>query len=270
MSSKPHLYALVRIRKSGSQSLVEMVASALPNSHIYHMPPIPPSADMGVDAFEDFRRIRRTKKRLRKLFQTISYANAWTILNATAREHDIVSGHFMHGTPALPDWNLCYITMVREPVSRLYSEYRYCRQSYLQRPAWRRWYLAGRLKVAGRGSFGDYIKYLHEQGNRFANPLVGYITGDTQVSDPYEFLKSNYYHYGTIERMDLFAQRLSEKIGSPVSPAWKNKSEIVPAIAGEDYDEYLMDELISKDIRLYQAISAEDEAYENQRTKNTT
>ncbi len=260
MSNKPYLYALVRIRKSGSQSLVEMITTALPQSKIFAMPPIPPPADMGVDSFEDFRRIRRTKKRLRKVFQTLSYPKAWEILNATARKGDIVSGHFMHGTPVLPDWDLRYITMVREPISRLYSEYRYCRQSYFQRPAWRRWHLAGRLKVAGKGSFGDYIQYLHAQGDRFANPLVGYVTGGAAVADPYEFLKANYFHYGTMERMDLFAQQLSAKLGASASTVWKNKTEKVPAIAGEDYDQALLEALISKDIQLYNAINAE---YEN-------
>lgn len=260
MSSKPFLYALVRIRKSGSQSLVEMIRAALSQCKIYSMPPIPPPADMGVDLFEDFRRVRRTKKRLRKLFQTLSYAKAWEIINATAREGDIVSGHFMHGAPQLPDWDLRYITMVRDPLNRLYSEYRYCRQSYLQRPAWRRWYLAGRLKVGGKGSFGDYIRYLHSQGDRFANPLVGYITGGIDVADPYEFLKANYYHYGTMERMDLFAEGLSKKLGTPVTTTWKNKTEKVPAAEAESFDRGLLDALIAKDIQLYQSIRAEYEA----------
>lgn len=263
MSHKPYLYALVRIRKSGSQSLVEMIGSALPNSKIYSMPPIPPIADMGVGMLEDFRRIRRTKKRLRKLFQTISYDKAWNILNATAREGDVVSGHFMFGAPQLPDWDLRYISLVREPVTRLYSEYRYCRQSYFQRPAWRRWYLAQRLKVAGKGTFNDYIQYLHAQGDRFANPLVGYVTGGAEVADAYEFLKNHYFHYGTMERMDLFAQQLSEKLGASASAVWKNKTQKVPAVAAEDYDRNLLDALISKDIELYNAIKAECERGEH-------
>ena len=138
MSQKPYVYALVRIRKSGSQSLVEMITAALPESRIMAMPPVPPVADLGTGVFEDFRRVRRTKKRLWKLFKLLSYPKAWEHLNATLNQGDIVSGHFGHGAPVLPAWDLRYITMVREPVSRLYSEYRYCRQSYLARPAWRR------------------------------------------------------------------------------------------------------------------------------------
>lgn len=188
MNRKPYLYALVRIRKSGSQSLVEMISKALPSQKIHSMPPVPPIADTGIGLREDFRRVRRTKKRLYKLFRTVSFPAAWKILNDTAKEGEVVSGHFMYGAPQLPDWELRYITLVRNPVNRLYSEYRYCRQSYLERPAWRRWYLAERLKVVGKGSFSDYIGYLHSQGERFANPIVGYITGGISVENPYEFL----------------------------------------------------------------------------------
>jgi hypothetical protein len=260
MSHNPYLYALVRIRKSGSQSLVEMVRGALTSSKFYSMPPVPPTADQGVGVFEDFRRIRRTQKRLRKLFRTMSFPRAWSILNRVAKEGDVVSGHFMFGAPQLPDWELRYITLLRNPVDRLYSEYRYCRQSYLERPAWRRWYLAGRLKVAGRGSFGDYIQYLHSQKDRFANPLVGYITGGADAENPYEFLKTHYFHYGTMERMDLFAQGLSEKLGSPVTTTWKNRTEKVPAADSESYDRDQLQALMAKDIALYEAVAAEQQA----------
>jgi hypothetical protein len=47
MSDSKDLFVLVRIRKSGSQSLVEMATAALPESKIYAMPPDPPLADLG-------------------------------------------------------------------------------------------------------------------------------------------------------------------------------------------------------------------------------
>jgi hypothetical protein len=221
------------------------------------MPPVPPSADMGVGCFEHFRRVRRTKKRLWKLFNTFDYSKAWAYLNGHARQGDIVSGHFMYGAPVLPDWELRYITIVREPVSRLYSEYRYCRQSFFERPYWRRSYLAGRLKVAGRGDFRDYVKYLHSHVESFANPLVGYITGGVEVGDAYDFLRQQYFHYGTLERMDLFADGLSAKLGSPVIPVWKNKTARVPAIEADDVDRDHIDALIGKDIELYKSIRDE-------------
>lgn len=257
MSDKPHLYVLVRIRKSGSQSLVKMATSALPNSRIYAMPPIPPLADLGNSFLEDFRRVRRTKKRLWKLFKTTSYPHAWDLLNERANEGDIVSGHFMYGSPVLPDWDLKYITMVREPIMRLYSEYRYCRQSYFQRPAWRRSYLAARLKVAGTGEFRDYVKYLASHGNRFANPFIGYVTGGQDVIDPYQFLRERYFHYGTVERMDDYIAGLSEKLGRHIDPVWTNKTEKSGAIDAEEYDRDEIAMLLGRDLELYQTISAE-------------
>jgi hypothetical protein len=178
MKGKKHLFVLIRVRKSGSQSLVEMITSAIPNRAIYAMPPDPPMADKGVGIFEDFRRVRRTKRRLWKLFKTTSWDKAWETVNRESKEGDIVSGHFKYGSTNLPDCTLSHITMMRKPIDRLYSEYRYCRQSYLSRPAWRRLYLAERLKVAGKGEFRDYVSYLASFGERFANPFSAYITGD--------------------------------------------------------------------------------------------
>jgi hypothetical protein len=254
MHQDPFLYVLVRIRKSGSQSLVEMIHSALPASRIFSMPPIPPKADLGIELSEDFRRVRRTKKRLWKLFKTLDYPNAWKILDATAQPGDVVSGHFHYGAPVLPSWKLKYITIVREPVRRLFSEYQYCRKSYLERPFWRHFHIAARLKVAGRGSFDDYVGYLHKHREQFANPMSGYIIGGQTVSDPYDFLCQNYFHFGTLEKIGTFTEQLSIKLGSTSAPAWKNKTSAAPGKPPADYDANKVQDLLGMDIRLYEMI----------------
>lgn len=256
-SVRPHLYTLVRIRKSGSQSLVNMIVKALPQARLYSMPPIPPVADMGIGFFEGFRLRRRVRKRLRKLFKVTDYTEAWKLLNKQAVAGDIVSGHFMYGSPELPDWEIKYITLLRDPVGRLSSEYRYCRQSYLANPPWRRWYLAERLKVAGKGSLNDYVKYLVRHGDRFANPMVGYLTGGVKTDDPYEFLCENYFHYGTLEQLDLFAKGLSEKVATPIPIVWSNKTREAPSKDEENLDVRDLERLIGKDLALYQAVQKE-------------
>lgn len=88
MNQDPSLYVLDGIRKSGSYSLVEMITSALPESRISAMPPISPQAALGIDLSVDFRRVRRTKKRLWKLFKTLDFSNAWRILDCIGRGND--------------------------------------------------------------------------------------------------------------------------------------------------------------------------------------
>jgi hypothetical protein len=254
MNQSSYLYVLVRIRKSGSQSLVEMMSSALPASRLYAMPPVPPTSDLGIGWSEDFRQMRSTKKRLWKLFRTLDYSTAWNQLNSKATEGDIVTGHFHHGVPQLPNWNLRYITMVRDPVRRLFSEYLYYRESFLDRNLWRRFYLAERIKVAGTGSFNDYVGYLYKHRDRFANPAVGYITGGKVVSDPYDFLCKNYFHFGTLEKIGTFAEQLSMKLGSPSAPAWKNKTPGATGKTPEEHDTGKIQSLLGKDIELYEAI----------------
>lgn len=256
MNRKPHLYVLVRIRKTGSQSLVEMMTSALPESRIYAMPPNPPDADRGIGWAEDFRLRRSTKKRLWKLFRTMDYSAAWRLLNSNATKGDIVSGHFHYGAPQLPSWQLKHITIVRDPLGRLFSEYRYYRKSLLDRPSWGRSHVAERIKVAGRGSFNDYVGYLYTHRDRFANPAVGYITGGMRVSDPYDFLSTNYFHFGTLEKIGTFTEQLSNKLGAPSAPVWKNKTPGSSGTLPESYDPDMVQALIGADIRLYEAIDS--------------
>lgn len=260
MSEQDHLYVLIRVRKSGSQSLVKIMQDAYPGSRLHPMPHDPPTADLGVGVKEDVRLARRQRKRLRKLFKTTSYPEAWKRLNQTAKSGDIVGGHFPYGRPNLPDFELRYITIMRQPLERLYSEYRYCRQSYEQRPWWRQLYSSARIQVAEKGSFSDYIDYLDEQGDRFTNPLVAYITAGDRELAPYEFLRKHYYHYGVIERVEEFAACFSELTGREVPAAWQNKTKDAGAIADEDYDDAKVQRLIGEDLKLYDAVLAEVEA----------
>ena len=257
MESGQTVYVLVRIRKSGSQSLVEMIRGALPASKIYSMPHNPPLSDIGLGFFENFRQVRRTKKRLWKLFKTTNYTDAWAQLNRQIKPGDVVSGHIKYGSPNMPSWDFKYITIMRDPVKRLYSDYRYGRQSYFQRPAWRRFYLAERLKVAGKGSFHDYVTYLASHGDRFVNPYVGYVTGECDHDDAYGFLKKHFFHYGILEDVEKFTQGLRDKIGTKIESVWKNATKKSGDLEGEDYDKELIAKLLGKDIELYNKVRSE-------------
>jgi len=253
------VYILIRIRKSGSSSLEQMLRSALPESKVYGMPHDPPVADLGLGFFEWFRRIRRTKKRLWKTFKTTSYSSAWAHLNREVKSGDIISGHIRYDSVMMPDWKLNYITIMRDPVERLYSDYRYSRQSYFKRPTWRRFYLAARLKVAGRGNFSEYVSYLVSHGNRFANPYVGYITGSCDHENPYDFIKKNFFHYGILENIEKFAQDLSYKIGLKIDPIWNNATKKTGNLMNEEYDHSAVNRLLNLDIQLYNKIRNEIE-----------
>ena len=254
MSELDHLYVLIRVRKSGSQSLVKIMEDALPGCTVYPMPHDPPLADRGLGFWEHMRLLRRRRKRLHALFKTFSYSKAWRLLNDRAQHSDVIGGHFPYVSPDLPNWKLRYITLMREPLQRLYSEYRYCRQSFEQRPFWRRCYSSARIRIAGKGSFGDYIDYLDAQGERFTNPLVAYITGGQNLSSPYEFLREHYFHYGVLERINQFASELSIKLGHKVSATWQNRTQESGALVEETYDQTKLQRLIGRDLELYRSV----------------
>lgn len=258
IQSKPHLYCLIRVRKSGSQSLNQMLSSAFPEKKHFSMPSYPPTADKGIGIYEKFRYHRRVKRRLWKHFKAFSWQKTWDRVNSSASHGDIVSGHFAHGTPQLPNWDLRYITLVRNPLTRLISEYRYCKQSYDRRSRCSRWYLANRLKAAGTGSINDYMAYLLSHGDHFPNPLTAYITGESNHPDPYGFLVKNYFHYGTLEDIETFAKQLSEKIDRPLPVIWTNKTSQAPMVDQQEIDPISLEKLISKDMLLYQRISQEN------------
>ncbi len=245
-----HIYAVVRIPKSGSRSLGIMVEQSLPSSRHFKIPQLASEAPECLHPAEKFRARRRILQGLVK-YRALSPEMLWKNVSRTARDGDIISGHMPYGQPQLPGWELRYITLLRDPIDRLVSEYHYSRKGYLSRPPWRRLYHKGHAEITGTRSFSDYVRYLCEHRPRFSNPAMRYATGGETHPDPLSFLKERYFHFGILERMDLFAGQLAEKLGAPTRKVWENKSDAERKAVPSAGDLELMHTLLEKDIAFY-------------------
>jgi hypothetical protein len=190
----------------------------------------------------------------------LSNEQAWERIAQAAKDGDIVQGHIGYGDPQLPGFDLNYVTIIRDPVQRLISEYYYSRRGYQKRSMLRKLYNRGRLRAAGELNFSDYITYLHERKELYANRATRFITGERSCEHPGDFLAENYFHFGTLEHIDLYVSTLSEKLGSTVPMAHYNRSEDREEISLSALDESRLEELYSEDMKLHRAATALVEA----------
>ena len=250
MAERVKLYSVIRIPKSGSRSLGVMVEKSLPSSQHFKIPQLSVDTPEHLHPAEKFRARRRMIQGLLK-YRALSVEMLWKNVSAKAQDGDIISGHMPYGTQQLPGWQLHYITMLRDPIDRVRSEYYYSRKGYLSRPRWRRLYHKGHAEVTGTQSFSDYVHYLCNHRPRFSNPTLKYVTGGDICRDPLSFLKEHYFHFGILERMDLFTSQLAAKLDAPVCQVWENKSEVVDRYVPTEGELELLHSLLDKDIAFY-------------------
>lgn len=245
------LYFLIRVPKSGSQSMWDMVRSALPENRCFRLPMLAPDPSKGITLYDRFRLRRRSLKGFWKVDHSLTEAQMWKRIDEKSNDGDIIAGHINYGTPQLPQTELKCITLLRHPIDRLVSEYNYHRQGYQARPAFHQSYMAGLLKMAGTRSFSDYVAYLHDHLDVFQNMITSYIVGPHRERDPFEFMKENYFHFGVLEEMDFFADQLSKKLKRPIKSTWINQTRNLEKHELSSTDESRLHDLLGKDMKLY-------------------
>lgn len=248
------VYVLICIPKSGSRSIENMFRNNFPESHIFGIPPLDIN-HLGPEGLTDaFRRKRKLFKWGFRMHGVFTEKAMWAAIDRKTGNGDVVSGHFAYDRAVLPSNDTRFITIMRNPVQRLISEYNYSRGEYLDRPAIRRVYMKGLVEVAGTKTFSDFLEYMFERKERYSNPASTYITGSQQCPDPFSFLKEHYFHFGLLERMDLFSAQLSNKLGINIPEEWKNKTRNKADIKLSDKDMERTNSLLGKDIELYERV----------------
>lgn len=230
-----------------------MVTSALPSAEIYYMPKLMRS-DEGPSRLEKLREIRSRSRRFWRLFRTLSEQTAWRKLAGKARDGDIVSGHFPYGTPRLPGFAINYITLLRDPLDRLVSEYNYARVGFEKRRRIQHVYHRGRLAAAAFRSFSDYLSFLEDHRSLYENIATRYVTGGRACDDPVAFLDEHYFHYGALERLHPFADALAAKLGVPVQTMHERITSKRPDIAQTASTIAKFERLFGEDIHMHRAL----------------
>jgi len=247
------VYVVIRVPKSGSTSLANMMRDGLRGATVYDMP-TPAEAQYGRPLIEQFRFARNRLRMLRRLHGTYSMATAWRRIAEQARSGDVVTGHIRFGDADLPGLELKHITLVRDPVARVLSDYNYARLGFQKRHVVRRLYHRGPVMAAGLYDFSGYLAYLDERRGEYGDITARYVYGRASVSDPQAFIRTNYFHIGTTERLSLFLLGLGRKLGVPVAMRRDNITarQEVTAIAAADRP--VFERVFGRDIAIYEAV----------------
>ncbi|TNE58885.1 MAG: hypothetical protein EP340_04150 [Alphaproteobacteria bacterium] len=206
------VFVLVRVPKCGSTTLSTLFREAYPDAHHF----VINGRGFGYErlgGIEKWREARKFRRKLRKEIGSSTPEDAWAKIDTTSKQDDIVRGHFSYDEVKLHASAPKFVTLLRDPVARLYSDYRYTRQGFLNKPFTSKLYHSGRQAAAGRYSFEGYLDFLEEHGFSYGAFLTHYTVGQVGASDPAQFLLDNYFLVGTVEDLACFRERFEEKTG---------------------------------------------------------
>lgn len=245
-------YLIVRVPKSGSKSLKTVMKQVLPGHEFIKVPNLS-KQDQKFSLIEHLRAFRKFTRRALIEHGVLTEAGMWDRLDHLAREKNIiVSGHIPLDEVPNPDLYKL-ITLIRHPVARLVSEYKWKQHGYNKRSIFNRLYHRGRNYHANK-SLADYVDFLADHAELYANIATKYVTGSIDHPDPVSFVVNNYWLYGLLEHPDMFARTLSDKTGIHCSMPHVNVSPLKNEIATSSR---IVDKLISfnqKDFELYEGL----------------
>lgn len=244
-------YVLIRVPKSGSTSLQSIAASALPGARVFETPETARTISKGVTLYEQMRSRRRRWRHFMKASGAWTEAGFWRGVHTAAADGDIVAGHLCYGEPQLPDFDLRYVTLLRDPRERMLSSYNYDRVGFERRPGWRRSVATGQLQASGR-SFEHYLNYLADPERRAIQPASLYVLGDENPVDDLAFLRDRYFHFGVLDKLDLFARGLGAKLGREAAAEWKNRTPKRKHAALSPAEAKLIEKVFARDVELYE------------------
>lgn len=241
----------VRVPKSGSASLSEMLRAAFVFHRIFYLPnTLDPDA-----AFSAFQRHRGRRSRRRNLFRhyrSISMDHAYHVIAREAADGDLIDGghlDFPSVSAHIPR-RLKMITLLREPVARVLSEYNYSRQGYFKKPWFNRFDAGVLHKAAARWSFAGYLDFLGEHGELWGNLASTYVGWDG-AEDLAAFFARNVFHAGVLEEPQRFAAGLSQKLGVPLTFPHHNRTTMTTTRDVGAAELARIERLYARDFALY-------------------
>jgi hypothetical protein len=243
------------VPKSGSASLMRGLDQAFGSEHIYYLPN---TLDLDGQVSRP-QRLRFWRSRFQNLFRHYRHFSMRAACERIAREAPegdlVMGGHIDFQTAnGLIARRLKIITLLREPTTRVHSEYDYLRRNYLRKPRLNRFDASVLHKAAARYDFDAFLDFLSAHQGVYGDIACRYMGWDG-VEDLPAFFSRHVFHCGILERSDEYARRLAEKLGRPFSLPHENRevSERAPITFAQRAK---LERIYARDLVLYEWVRA--------------
>lgn len=241
----------VRVPKCGSESLSKLLREAFAGRQTFYLPSTL-RPDASISAFQDFR-FRRTRARnLMRRYGTPSVETVFARIAAQAAPGDLIDGgHIDFPTVRVQVQPLRMITILRHPVDRVSSEYRYARAGYLRKNIFSRLDAALNAKMAARHDFDGYLDFLLDHAESYGN-IASRCVGWDGVADLRAYFSQNMFHSGLLEESARYTRVLGEKLGLALSFPHTNRSGKSDPVSPTTAQRARIERLYARDMQLYE------------------
>lgn len=244
------LVALIRIPKSGSTSMSEVVHDCLPTARKFLLPD---SAVPGNSStlLERMRLVRTTIKNGAIRHGRVTRTGLLRLIESKATPGDIVSGgHVSFADLRAIRRQMRIVTLIRNPVDQLLSQYNYQRSNHFKRSSLARFDSSLQAKLAARYSLEGYVDALSERPADFGNIACQYLSIEEE-KDIAQRVDRDIALIGCLEDFEGFVALLKRTLGG--AAMWRRSNRTThKAVAAVDRRTRLKIERLSElDAQLY-------------------
>jgi hypothetical protein len=246
------LLVCIRVPKSGSASLMRGLEQAFADRHIFYLPDTL-NLDGRLSRLQNLRYLRSRSQNLFRHYRTFNIARVYRRIADEGRPGDLISGGHIDFRTAEANIarNLRSIGMLRDPVARVSSEYRYLRRGYFRKPVFNRFDAGVLHRAAGRYDFDGFLDFLHHRRELYGNIASQYIGWDG-TEGLSAFFTRTVFHCGVLEESERFARELSEKLGRAFVLPHDNRTSGVREEPVSASQRARIEQVYARDIVLYE------------------
>lgn len=241
---------VIRVPKSGSVSLSQMVQQAFEGRQFFELPTAL-VGDMGASPMQRFRARRSQSRHLLRTYRTAFMAKAIQTIEREGMDGDVIGGgHIDHATFSRFPCPVRYVVLFRDPVDRFVSEYNYSRAGYFKKKPWLRFDASLKAKLAAQYSLEGYGQALAERSEMFANIAAQYM-GIQSTDDIAARFQQHVFQAGVIEELDAFRTGLAAMTGNDFPAIHSNRTTRISETGVGAHTRNLLQNLFALDYEIY-------------------
>lgn len=243
---------VVRIPKSASTTLSALARQAFPTARQFFVPNTL-DLDGELSAWQRLRHWRHALRHNASQYEVLQQSLAFARISQSIKPGDLVGGGHA-------DFDTCrralgptlkFLTVVRNPTTRVISEYAYARAGHKRKPWLSRFDASLTAKAAARYDLEGYVRFLYDRADVYGNLACRYI-GLKPGTDMATHIATHAFQIGTVDNMALFARELCRKTGTAASTPHLNatirKVDHLPTPRERSF----IEQLYARDFELYE------------------